>query len=94
MTEVSYFEGTSSYYADNIIDNKIEKVDLYLAAEENFKIKFNKFKEFFSRKNILKFGIMIGEEVIPIETTQGNIVISTIDKTQIEKRIEIFSEKE
>ncbi|AES67627.1 viral movement protein [Medicago truncatula] len=94
MTEVSYFEGTSSYYADNIIDNKIEEADLSLTAEENFKRKFNKFKEFFSRKNILKFGIMIGEEAIPIETTQGNIVISTIDKTQIEKRIETFSEKE
>jgi hypothetical protein len=29
---------------------------------------------------------MIGEEAIPIETTQGNIVISTIDKTQIETK--------
>jgi len=37
---------------------------------------------------------MIGEEAIPIKTTQGNIVISIIDKTQIEKRIETFSEKE
>ncbi|AES95724.1 viral movement protein [Medicago truncatula] len=80
MTEVSYFEGTSSYYADDIIDNKIEE--------------FNKFKEFFSRKNILKFGIMIGEETISIENTQGNIVISTIHKTQIEKRVETFFEKE
>ena len=37
---------------------------------------------------------MIGEETIPIETTQGNLVISTIDKTQIEKRIQTFSQKE
>jgi len=44
MIEVSYFEGTSSYYADGIIDNKIEEVDLSLTAEENFKRKFNKFK--------------------------------------------------
>ncbi|KEH29579.1 viral movement protein [Medicago truncatula] len=94
MNKVSYFEGTSSYYVDDIIDNKIEEVDLSLTAEENFKRKFNKFKEFFSRKNILKFGIMIGEEAISIENTQGNIVISTIHKTQIEKRIETFSEKE
>ncbi|AES67244.1 viral movement protein [Medicago truncatula] len=94
MTEVSYFEGTSSYYADDIIDNKIEESDLSLTAEENFKRKFNKFKEFFSRKNILKFGIMIEEEAISIENTQGNIFISTIQKTQIEKRIETFSEKE
>ncbi|KEH17291.1 viral movement protein [Medicago truncatula] len=94
MTEVSYFEGTSSYYADDIIDNKIEEADLSLTAEENFKRKFNKFKEFFSRKNILKFGIIIREEAISIENTQGNIVISTIHKTQIEKRIETFSEKE
>ncbi|AES67245.1 viral movement protein [Medicago truncatula] len=94
MTAVSYFEGTSSYYVDDIIDNKIEEADLSLTAEENFKRKFNKFKEFFSRKNILKFGIMIGEEAISIENTQGNIVISTIHKTQIEKRIETFSEKE
>ncbi|AES94915.1 viral movement protein [Medicago truncatula] len=94
MTKVSYFEGTSSYYVDDIIDNNIEEADLSLTAEENFKRKFNKFKEFFSRKNILKFGIMIGEEAISIENTQGNIVISTIHKTQIEKRIETFSEKE
>ncbi|AES91351.1 viral movement protein [Medicago truncatula] len=94
MTEVSYFEGTSSYYVDDIIDNNIEEADLSLTTEENFKRKFNKFKEFFSRKNILKFGIMIGEEAISIENTQGNIVISTIHKTQIEKRIETFSEKE
>ncbi|KEH20608.1 viral movement protein [Medicago truncatula] len=94
MTEVSFFEGTSSYYVDDIIDNKIEESDLSLTAEENFKRKFNKFKEFFSRKNILKFGIMIEEEAISIENTQGNIFISTIQKTQIEKRIETFSEKE
>jgi len=87
-------EGTSSYYVDGVIDNKIEEAYLSLTAKENFKRKFNKSKEFFSRKNILTFGIMIGEEAIPIETTQGNIVISTIDKTQIEKRIETFSEKE
>ncbi|AES97390.1 cell-to-cell movement protein [Medicago truncatula] len=37
---------------------------------------------------------MIGEEAISIENTQGNIVTSTINKTQIEKRIETFSEKE
>jgi len=48
MTEVSYFEGTSSYFGDGMIDNKIEKADLSLTAEENFKRKFNKFKEFFS----------------------------------------------
>ncbi|AES97438.1 viral movement protein [Medicago truncatula] len=94
MTEISYFEGTSSYYVDAMLDHKIKEANLSLAAEENFKRKFIKFKEFFSRKNILKFGIMIGEEAIPIETTQGNIVISTIDKTQIEKRIETFYEKE
>ncbi|RHN45551.1 hypothetical protein MtrunA17_Chr7g0232541 [Medicago truncatula] len=47
MTEVLYFEGTSSYYADDIIVNKIEEADLSLTAEENFKRKFNKFKEFF-----------------------------------------------
>ena len=37
MSEVSYFEGISSYYADSIIDNKIEEADLSLTAEENFK---------------------------------------------------------
>ena len=36
MTKVSYFKGTSSYYADGIIDNKIEEADLSLTAEENF----------------------------------------------------------
>jgi len=37
---------------------------------------------------------MIGEEAISIENTQENIVISTIHKTQIEKSIETFYEKE
>ena len=36
MTEVSYFEGTSSYYADGIIYHKIEETYLSLTAEENF----------------------------------------------------------
>ncbi|AES65923.1 cell-to-cell movement protein [Medicago truncatula] len=36
----------------------------------------------------------MGEEAISIENTQGNIVKFTIHKTQIEKRIETFSEKE
>ena len=63
MSEVSYFEGTSSYHADSIIDNKIEEADLSLTAEEKFKRKFSKLKEFLSRKNILKFGIMVGEEL-------------------------------
>ena len=94
MSEVSYFEGTSSYHADSIIDNKIEEADLSLTAEENFKRKFSKLKEFLSRKNILKFGIMVGEEAIPIETTNGKIVISTIDKQQIDKRLGKFSENE
>jgi len=43
MTEVSYFEGTSSYYVDDIIDNKIDEAYLSLTAGENFKRKFNKF---------------------------------------------------
>ena len=42
MSEVSYFEGTSSYHADSIIDNKIEEADLSLTAEENFKRKFRR----------------------------------------------------
>jgi len=94
MTEISYFEGTSSYYADSIIDNKIEEADLSLTAEENFKRKFSKLREFLSRKNILKFGIVTGEEAIPIETTNGKIAISTINKEQIIKRLETFSENE
>ena len=94
MTEISLLENKSSYFADGILDHKIEEIDLSLTAEENFKRKFNKFKEFFSRKNILKFGIMTGEEAIPIDSTYGNIVVSTIDRTQIRRRIENLSEKE
>jgi hypothetical protein len=94
MSEISLFENKSSCFADGILDHKLEDADLSLTAEENFKRKFNKFKEFFSRKNILKFGIMTGEEAIPIDSTYGNIVVSTIDRTQIRRRIENLSEKE
>jgi hypothetical protein len=55
-----------------MLEHNIEEADLSLTAEENFKRRFNKFKEFFSRKNILKFGIMIGEDKIPIESICGN----------------------
>ena len=37
MTEISLWENTSSYFADNILDHKIEETDLSLTAEENFK---------------------------------------------------------
>ncbi|XP_045831015.1 uncharacterized protein LOC123922332 [Trifolium pratense] len=94
MTEVSYFEETSSYHTDVICDNKIESAELSLTAEENFKKKYSIFKNIFSRKNILKFGIMTGEEAIPIDSTHGNIVISTIDTAQLKERIKTFSENE
>ena len=93
MSEISLLENKSSYFGDGILDHKIEEIDLSLTAEENFKRKFNKFKEFFSRKNILKFGIMTGEEAIPIDSTYGNIIVSTINRTQIRRRIENLSEK-
>jgi hypothetical protein len=47
MTEISLLENKSSYFADGILDHKIEETDLSLTAEENFKRKFSKFKEFF-----------------------------------------------
>jgi hypothetical protein len=55
MSEISLFEETSSYFADIIQDHKIEEADLSLTAEENLKRKTKKFKELFSRKNILKY---------------------------------------
>ncbi|XP_045807604.1 uncharacterized protein LOC123901488 [Trifolium pratense] len=94
MSEVSFYEGPSGYHADSIFDHKIEHADLSLTAEENFKRKFSKIKEFFSRENILKFGIMTGEVPIPIDSTHGNIAVSTIDKEQISKRMEKLSQKE
>jgi hypothetical protein len=94
MSEISLFEETSSYFADSILDHKIDEADLSLTAEENFKRKINKFRELFFRKNILKFGIMTGEEPIPSESIHGDIFVSTINTTQINERIKNLSETE
>ena len=54
MTEISLLENKSSYFADGILDHKIEETDLSLTAEENFKRHFNKLKEFFFKKKYFK----------------------------------------
>jgi hypothetical protein len=47
MTEITLSEDKSSYFADGLLDYKLEDADLSLTAEENFKRKFNIFKEIF-----------------------------------------------
>jgi hypothetical protein len=85
-------ENSSGFMADVLIDH-IEKVDFTLKPEENFKQKsiFSLIKEKLSRENILKYGMMIGEVPIPMESTDGSVVISMIDEEQINERLKHLS---
>ena len=56
-------------------------------AERKNKTLLNMATTIFSRKNIIYFGKMIGEEAVPIEQTKGDIVIPIINKKQINDRI-------
>ena len=95
MEEVSFLEENSEYHFDGIINNQIEKADFSITDKENFRQNtLENIKKFFSRENILKFGLMIGEAPIPIESTSGQTMIATIDSTQIRKRINTFPEKD
>jgi hypothetical protein len=85
-------ENSSGFVADVLIDH-IEKVDFTLKPEENFKQKsiFSLIKEKLSRENILKYGMMVGEVAIPMESTNGSVVISLIDNEQINSRLKHLS---
>lgn len=96
MEVVSEIENNESYFCDGLLDlNKIEKIDFDLKQDQNFRTSLYKdIKRVFSRKNILKFGIMTGEVAVKIEETTGNVMLTAVDKDQILKRINTFSREE
>lgn len=75
---------------DNINKDAIRKTNFTLSEKHNFK--HDTLKNFFSRKNIIYYGKIIGEEPIPIELTQGNIVIPIINKQQLKNRLQSIKE--
>jgi hypothetical protein len=87
-------EDASGFRADVLIDH-IEKVDFTLKPEENFREKqkniISLIKEKISRENILKYGMMVGEIPILMESTDGSVVITMIDKEQIDERLKHLS---
>nr|QCH00495.1 movement protein [Soybean chlorotic mottle virus] len=95
MEIVELKDDNQEYFLDALLGKEIEKTDFSISEKENFKQ--NKFKELrnvFSRDNILKFGLMTGEVQIPIEQTDGNVFLATINREQITKRISKIEEKQ
>ena len=79
-------ENESGFMQDAIINKKaIRRSDFTLSEKHNFDYK--SFTNIFSRKNIIYFGKIVGEEPIPIEQTKGNIIIPIINQKQIRDRI-------
>lgn len=94
MEVISNIETEQEYLFDGILETEIERSDFSLTKENNFKSDIiAKARNFFSRENILKFGIMTGEIAIPTETTSGTAVISALDTKQIKERIKTFPEE-
>jgi hypothetical protein len=87
-------EDISGFSADILIDH-IEKVDFSLKPEENFREKqkgiLSLIKDKIWRENILKYGIMVGEVPVPMESTDGSVVVSIIDRNQINNRLKHLS---
>lgn len=84
-------ENESGYLLDALIEKKninkdaIRKSSFNLSEKHNFH--YNTLRSIFSRKNIIYYGKILGEEPIPIELTEGNIKIPIINKQQIRNRI-------
>ena len=87
-------EDESGFIQDTIINRTaIRRSNFNLSEKHNFDYS-RSLRELFSRKNIIYFGKMIGEEPIPIEQTQGDIIIPIINKKQIHDRIKQMNEKD
>lgn len=86
-------ENESGFMQDAIINRKaIRRSDFTLSEKHNFDYK--SFANIFSRKNVIYFGKMVGEEPIPIEQTKGNIIIPIINQQQIRDRIRQMKESD
>ncbi|CAI0474122.1 unnamed protein product [Linum tenue] len=77
-----------NYFLDGIIDVKKikEQTNFTLSETQNFITK-SFLSKLFDRKNIIKYGKMIGETAVPIEQTKGDFLIQIINREQIRKRL-------
>lgn len=94
-------EGT---YARDIIikdSNRIRRVDFDLKETDNFKeqgsirlTRLSSSKNLIKRENIIYYGMMTGEEQIPIQATKGDVKLSLINKKQIKEKISKIKESD
>ncbi|CAN1145393.1 hypothetical protein LINPERHAP2_LOCUS14652 [Linum perenne] len=77
-----------NYFLDGIIDVKKikERTNFTLSETQNFVTK-SFLSKLFNRDNIIKYGKMIGEVVIPFNQANGNFLVQIINKEQIRKRL-------
>ena len=67
-----------------------EKTNFTLSEKNNFK--YNTLKNLFSRKNIIYYGKIVGEEPIPIESNTMKYYYSYYKQTQIRNKIQNIKE--
>ncbi|CAN1178706.1 hypothetical protein LINPERHAP2_LOCUS33817 [Linum perenne] len=84
-----------NYFLDGLIDVKKikEQTNFTLSETQNFITK-SFLSKLFDRKNIIKYGKMIGEIAVPIEQTKGDFLIQIINKEQIRKKLAKLQQEE
>ncbi|CAN1828250.1 hypothetical protein LINPERHAP1_LOCUS32172 [Linum perenne] len=84
-----------NYFLDGLIDVKRikEQTNFTLSETQNFITK-SFLSKLFDRKNIIKYGKMIGEIAVPIEQTKGDFLIQIINKEQIRKKLAKLQQEE
>ncbi|CAN1293215.1 hypothetical protein LINPERPRIM_LOCUS21941 [Linum perenne] len=84
-----------NYFLDGLIDEKKikEQTNFTLSETQNFITK-SFLSKLFDRKNIIKYGKMIGEIAVPIEQTKGDFLIQIINKEQIRKKLAKLQQEE
>ncbi|CAN1178704.1 hypothetical protein LINPERHAP2_LOCUS33816 [Linum perenne] len=84
-----------NYFLDGLIDVKKikEQTNFTLSETQNFITK-SFLSKLFDRKNIIKYGKMIGEIAVLIEQTKGDFLIQIINKEQIRKKLAKLQQEE
>ncbi|CAN1256106.1 hypothetical protein LINPERPRIM_LOCUS9206 [Linum perenne] len=84
-----------NYFLDGLIDVKKikEQTNFTLSETQNFITK-SFLSKLFDRRNIIKYGKMIGEIAVPIEQTKGDFLIQIINKEQIRKKLAKLQQEE
>ncbi|CAN1145149.1 hypothetical protein LINPERHAP2_LOCUS14530 [Linum perenne] len=77
-----------SYFLDGLIDvKKIKERTIFTLSETQNLVTKSFLSKLFNRDNIIKYGKMIGEVVIPFYQANGNFLVQIINKEQIGKRL-------